>query len=100
MSRYLSPNEDRYRTRKIESLGSGPTLLSSFRSSFAATQQVLLCDEVDVWVAVPWELPLATCCGLTRVGVIDSTTPTRCPPIRTSLFLTRREPFGTTTETR
>ena len=84
--------------RKIESLGKGSTLLSSFRSSLAATQQVLLlpCDVVgDGEVG-----ELAIWLGLTRVGVIDSTTPTLVPPIRTSLFLTRREPFGTTTETR
>jgi hypothetical protein len=105
ISRYLSPNEDRYRTRKIESLGSGPAFLSSFRSSFAPTQHVSLEDDVDAWVAVlpgvdVWVVELETCCGLTRVGVIDSMTPTRCPPIRTSLFLTSRAPLGTTTDTR
>ena len=83
--------------RKIESLGKGSTLLSSFRARLAATQQVLLppCE-----VVCACELELLIWLGLTRVGVIDSMTPTLVPPIRTSLFLTRREPFGTTTETR
>jgi hypothetical protein len=35
-----------------------------------------------------------------RTASIDSTTPTRVPPIRTSLLGTSRAAFGTTTETR
>jgi hypothetical protein len=34
------------------------------------------------------------------VSEIDSTTPTRAPPILTSLFFTIRAAFGTITETR
>ena len=36
----------------------------------------------------------------TRTASTDSTTPTRVPPMRTSLFGTIRAAFGTTTETR
>ena len=61
----------------VESTGSGLTLVSSFRSSFAETVPLLF------WM-----------------GVILSTTPARKPPIRTSLPRTRLAPLGTSAVSR
>ena len=77
ISRYLSPSAERARTTKVEFFGSGSTSLSSFRSSRALT------------------LPSSSCCGS-----IVSTTPTRTPPMRTSLLGTSRSASGTSTEIR
>ena len=55
-------------------------------------------DELPVAVLVAEEVP--SCWGLTRTGSIDSTTPTRWPPTRTSLLRTSRGLFGISTETR
>ena len=72
--------------------------------SSAATQQVcfeLLAARADVPTAVPCSVAeFATWLGFTFVMSIDSMTPTRVPPIRTSLFFTRRAAFGTITEAR
>ena len=76
-SRYLSPNDDLYLTLTSVSAGSGSTVLSSLRSSFA--------------IALP---------SSSVVGVICSTTPTRAPPMRTSLLGAMREALGSSTEIR
>ena len=72
ISMYFSPSADRGRTMIVESTGSGLIRVSSFRSSFAIT------DPSSCWT-----------------GVILSTTPTRRPPIRTSLPFTRLVATGT-----
>ena len=65
------------RTATVVSVGSGSTVLSSFRLAFA--------------VAVP-----SSC----WTGSTDSTVPTRMPPTRTSLPLTSESASGTCTESR
>ena len=72
ISTYLSPSAERGRTISVESLGSGLTLVWSFIVSSAVT-------EPSLW----------------RLGSIVLTTPTREPPIRTSLPLTRLAALGT-----
>jgi hypothetical protein len=74
-SRYLSPRADLERTDTCVSSGSGLTLSSSFRSTFA--------------VAVPF-----SCSS----GETVSTVPTRMPPTRTSLPFTSESALGTWTE--
>ena len=69
-------------------------------SSFAATQQVSVAFAAVSRAAPPVAALVASGDSGTWTGSIDSTTPTRWPPIRTSLFLTRRAPLGTVTETR
>src|SRR3954447_17235337 len=78
ISRYLRPKDERYRTRIVESAGSGSALLSSLRLSLA-TVEALEPEAVSQ--------PLF---GGAWTVSIDSTTPTRLPPIRTSLFGPRR----------
>jgi len=75
--RYLRPRADFVRTATVVSIGSGSTLLSSFRLTLA--------------VAVP-----SLCC----TGCTDSTVPTRMPPTRTSFPFTSESASGTWTETR
>ena len=70
--RYLRPSAERDRMITFESSGSGSTDLSSFRASAAAN--------------VP---------SSSVTGSIDSTTPTRTPPIRTSLPGTSAAASGT-----
>ena len=70
--RYLRPSGDFGRMIIVELTGSGSTFLSRLRLSSAATS------------------PLPVCTGTT-----DLTTPTRAPPIRTSLPLTRALALGT-----
>ena len=104
ISRNFSPNEERYRTLNTESSGIGEADLSSLRLSSAAVQQVSL-EDVLAWATVPACVPdslaeLAISLGLTRVMSIDSTTPTRLPPIRTSLFGASRAASQISAETR
>ena len=73
-STYFRPSADRGRTMTVESIGSGLTVVSSFSPSCAVT--------------VPLRL---------RTGSIESTTPTRVPPRRTSLPFTRLAALGTLT---
>ncbi len=70
--RYLRPSAERERMITLESTGNGSTDSSSFRFRFA------------VWVPFSWE-----------TGSTDSTTPTRTPPIRTSLPGIRASALGT-----
>ena len=78
ISRYLRPSADFDRTITLESLGSGSTVLSSFRSTFA------------------WTAPVCGSC----TGSTDSTKPTRTPLIRTSLPGTSVSALGIWTEIR
>ena len=71
ISTYLSPSADFGRMITVESLGSGSTA----RSSLSPTTATL---EPSSW----------------RWAVIESTAPTRVPPIRTSLPLTRFAALG------
>ena len=71
-SMYLRPSAERGRIMIVESTGSGLIRVSSLRSSLAITE------------------PLSCC-----TGVILSTTPTRRPPMRTSLPFTRLVARGT-----
>ncbi len=78
--------------RKIESTGIGSTFLSSFRLTFAITSLPL----------AGLASPPSVCSETLLVGIasIDSTTPTRLPPIRTSLLLVSRAASGISTDTR
>ncbi len=94
ISRYLSPNEDLYRTLNTESLGRGWAVLSSFRFRRATTP--------PVWPTASFP-PLAWAVAVASsdwIASIDSTTPTRCPPILISLLGVRREASGISIETR
>jgi hypothetical protein len=73
-STYLRPRAERGRMMTVESIGSGLTVVSSLSPSCAVT------------------VPLAW-----RTGSIESTTPTRVPPRRTSLPFTRFAELGTLT---
>ena len=75
ISRYLSPSDERFRIRTCESTGSGSTSRLSSRSSFAIVRP-----------------------SSTLTGVIAFTSPTRMPPMRTSLLATSEVASGTTTE--
>ena len=80
--------------RKIESTGRPSALLSSLRLSRATTPPVLPAPSV----------PSPACAVVVASSVwiasIVSTTPTRLPPIRTSLLFVRRAASGISTETR
>ena len=81
ISTYFSPSAERGRTISVESVASGSTVLSSFRSRTATERS----------------LPSG---GVLRNRVrIVSTMPTRKPPTRTSLPSTRFAPPGTWAET-
>ena len=69
---YLRPSAERARMMIVESSGSPSTDLSSFSESAAVVEPF------------PWE-----------IGLISSTTPTRTPPIRTSLPGTSASALGT-----
>ena len=70
-STYLRPSADRGRTISVESTGTGSTCLSSLRLSRAVDSPVS-----------------------DGTGVISSITPTRAPPMRTSLPFTRFAALG------
>jgi hypothetical protein len=70
--------------------------LSSLRVIIAATQQLSCFSRAAIWSASVMTLPE----GVASTGSIDSTTPTRVPPILTSLSWVRRAAFGTTIDTR
>ena len=72
-SMYLSPSAERGRIDSSVSAGSSPTLLSSF-----------------MWITATARPSLSSL----TAGSIRFTTPTRKPPIRTSLPTTRLEPPG------
>ncbi len=76
ISTYLSPSDERLRIRTSESTGSGSTSRLSSRSSFAIVRP-----------------------SSTFTGVIAFTSPTRMPPIRTSLLATSEVASGTIAET-
>ena len=73
-STYFSPSADRGRTRSLVSTPSGSTTLSSFNFTTATDRR----------------LPAT----LTVFGVMSDTTPTRNPPVRTSLPFTSLSPDG------
>ena len=73
ISTYLSPSADRGRMSTVESTGSGLTVVSSLSVSCALTAPVFL----------------------SVTGVMSVTAPTRVPPMRTSLPLTRLAASGT-----
>ena len=72
ISTYFRPSAERVRMRTFESSGSGLTWRSSLRASTATVEP-----------------------SRRRSAVIDSTVPTRAPPMRTSLPRTRLAALGT-----
>jgi hypothetical protein len=72
ISTYLSPSAERGRMSTVESTGSGLTVVSSLSVSTALTEP-----------------------SLAVTGVMSVTAPTRVPPMRTSLPLTRLAALGT-----
>ena len=72
ISTYLRPSAERGRMSTVESTGSGLTVVSSLSVSSAVTEP-----------------------SLAVTGVMSVTAPTRVPPMRTSLPLTRLAALGT-----
>jgi hypothetical protein len=88
-SRYLSPRAERGRTTTVESAGTLPTFLSSL---------IVTCAPTVGW-STPFSLPAFSALPLSAIGVMAETTPTRKPPSRTSLPLTRFDPLESWTLT-